>query len=31
MLALFRFKLGMMATLAGCCAAGMIIYFVGLI
>ncbi len=31
MLALFRFKVGMMATLAGCCAAGMIIHFVGLI
>ncbi|CAB3789744.1 putative chromate transport protein [Paraburkholderia ultramafica] len=31
MLALFRFKAGMMATLAGCCAAGMIIHSVGLI
>jgi chromate transporter len=31
MLALFRFKLGMMPTLAGCCAGGMIIHFVGLI
>lgn len=31
MLALFRFKAGMMVTLAGCCTAGIIIYFAGLI
>jgi chromate transporter len=29
MLALFRFKLGMMTTLAGCCAAGIIIHLLG--
>lgn len=31
MLALFRFKAGMMITLAGCCAAGIIIHLVGVI
>ncbi len=31
MLALFRFKTGMIATLAGCSAFGMVIYFLGLI
>lgn len=29
MLALFRFRLGMMTTLAGCCVAGMIIHLIG--
>ncbi len=30
MLALFRFKLGMMTTLAGCCAIGIILHFFGI-
>lgn len=29
MIALFRFKLGMMTTLAGCCIAGIVIHFIG--
>jgi chromate transporter len=29
MLALFRFKLGMMTTLAGCCIAGIVIHMIG--
>ena len=29
--AIFRFKLGMMPTLAGCCAAGIALYLVGAI
>jgi chromate transporter len=27
--AIFRFKLGMITTLGACCAAGMVLYFVG--
>ena len=30
-LAIFRFKVGMIATLGGCCAAGMILFFLGVL
>jgi chromate transporter len=29
MISLFRFKLGMMTTLAGCCLAGIVIHVIG--
>ena len=29
--AIFRFKVGMIPTLAGCCAAGIVLYFVGVL